>query len=74
MTAYEFEVKEIAGFHGQAIKNKNLSYKIKTRIVNMIEGKDVNIQAEIQASAIFHMRDIRGTIYPSLKASCWCLS
>lgn len=53
MTAYEFEVKEIAGFHGQAIKNKNLSYKIKTRIVNMIEGKDVNIQAEIQASAIF---------------------
>lgn len=28
--------------------------------MNMKEGKCVNIQAEIQASAIFHTRDIRG--------------
>ena len=28
--------------------------------MNMKEGKCVNIQAEIQASAIFHTRDSRG--------------
>lgn len=45
-------------------------YKIKSRIVNMKEGKNVNTQAEIQASAICHMRDIRGNDVPKFKEVC----
>lgn len=36
----------------------------------MKEGKYVNIQAEIQVSAIFHMRDIRGNDVPKFKEVC----
>ena len=37
----------------------------------MVEGKYVNIQAEIQASTIFHMRDIRGTMYRNSMRFVW---
>ena len=36
----------------------------------MKEGKYVNIQAEIQVSAIFHMRDIRRNDVPKFKEVC----
>lgn len=38
--------------------------------MNMKEGKYVNIQAEIQASASFHMRDIRGNDVSKFKEVC----
>lgn len=38
--------------------------------MNMKEGKCVNIQAEIQASAIFHTRDIRGNDVPKFMEIC----
>lgn len=38
--------------------------------MNMKEGKYVNTQAEIQASAIFHTRDIRGNDVPKFKEVC----
>ena len=47
--------------------------------MNMKEVKCVNIQAEIQASAIFHTRDIRGNdalkfMEICMETSCYCCS